>query len=102
MAHVDDWYIEPEVVNRFALFIPSRAEIERYGKPRDVNTEAIAVPGSTRDTDPLHVALQEHSARCDECRTELTRGQPKGFGQVSGMCQEYQKIINMFADGEIL
>jgi len=66
--------------------------------------EPVPVPeGSERETDPMHVALQEHIAGCEQCQvaveTSGRRTPGKEFGSRTRMCQEYLGIVMRFAGG---
>jgi hypothetical protein len=52
-----------------------------------------------RETDALHHTLQDHIRGCDECRYAIDRTSPRGFAQQGRMCQEYFRIVQMFANG---
>jgi hypothetical protein len=52
-----------------------------------------------RTTDVLHWALQEHVKTCDQCRSAIDSGPPRGFGARTRMCAKYQQLIMFFASG---
>lgn len=62
----------------------------------DKETEYVGIPGTPRDTDPLHMLLQDHIQSCPEC-TEAVRSDPRGFGQRGRMCREYFGIISAWS-----
>ncbi len=50
-----------------------------------------------RDSDALHEQLQEHVSKCDQCRQALDRNTPRAFGHRTLMCDEYSRIIELYA-----
>jgi hypothetical protein len=90
-----------------------------------VNTTDPDRPGyvEPRSTDPLHEILQLHINGCRQCWLQTYQGKPIGFGGMReqgglpapvahasdrdkgeqlGMCQEYYKLIDMWATGHVI
>lgn len=64
-------------------------------------TKFIPVPeGSERDSDLLHVVIQNHIQGCRQCTDEV-ENKVRGFGQRSAMCTTYFSLIGLWSDGEI-
>lgn len=64
--------------------------------------EPVPVPeGSEISTDAQHEALQEHIARCDQCKTAIEQSgrhmSDLRIGTRTKMCSEYLKIVRYFA-----
>ena len=61
--------------------------------------EHMVAPNPEISTNPLHETLQAHIGRCDQCRTTLDKGSPRGFGARTQMCAEYLRIVRAWSDG---